>query len=418
MKKFFLLYSNLEKDAKKLLLSTFVTSIGNGVFLLTLGVKLYHLTNSIAAFGQLIIFEYFINFLLDVFVGYFVDNVNPKKIAFLADFIRGVTICLATIVGILTKSEAVFFLIILIINIAKPFYRSSMFTLGAIVSYGKQLKDFNFLKTTLFQVGQIIGIAATGFILQYFNEDLALIIDGVSFIISGLLIYSIKLNININKSLKEVISFKEFTMDWKLFLLNLKNNKKFVLFMLVATIDFLKINIINMLLMPLVVSTFNNNLTYVSVFDGSYAAGCVILAPIAAFILEKSSNKWASVLSLLASALSYYILAFSNNVLLSASMFAVLGLTNLITGTIFMTHVQLEGEGFVKGKIDAIRKFMLTIFSLIILPIISKASEVSVQKAFIISSIICLIYSVALFIVTHKYKSFNKTYKNEERRSI
>jgi len=101
-----------------------VNNIGNGVYTLTIARIGYEKTGSPAIFGQLLVAEYIIIFLLQMYAGMITDRKNPKYICVTCDMIRGISLFLSTAIFVVTGNMLWIGLQFVVISITKPFYRS------------------------------------------------------------------------------------------------------------------------------------------------------------------------------------------------------------------------------------------------------------------------------------------------------
>lgn len=100
-------FTSLSIPARYLILSNFITNIGNGIHILIVGKLLYDITGTLMSFAFVIIFEYVIKIILQLFAGSMVDKGNPKRIALISDFVRGIILILA---GFFLSASSVYFL--------------------------------------------------------------------------------------------------------------------------------------------------------------------------------------------------------------------------------------------------------------------------------------------------------------------
>lgn len=393
----------LPRSALFLLLSLFTTSIGNGMFLLTLGVKLYEITGSINSFGYMIIFQYVINFLIDIFAGYYVDNSNPKRIAVSMDLIRGISILIVIMISIKVEMTLLYFIIVVIINLAKPLYRGAVFSIAPSFLDGDELMRYNILKSSCMQTGQMIGIALVGPILAMSNGNIVFVIDAFTYLLAGLFMSFVVVKSTNTKKNKEIFSRKNFIEDWRKVFSVLKNDRLLLQIMIIATIDFMIINIINMNLMPIVKYNFGSNMNLISVFDGAFAVGVIVVVPLVNFVRKRITENKVIMLALLLSAAMFILLPFSTNWITTTVIFLTFGVLNIMTGSIYITFIQQRSKGFIKGKISAIRKMLLSFLSMLILPVISSMSDVSLHYGLITAGVVCLMYFV--FFILFIFKS-------------
>lgn len=386
--------ARLPLNAKLLLYSTFITYIGNGMYTITIGLFLYEATGKVTAFGFLILFEFIINTLLQLFAGSVVDRGNPKHVAFLADLIRGIAICLLII---LMNEKNILLIVIaltIIINLAKPFYRSAIFSLGPLVTNDKSsLIKFNTLSTSFIQSGVLIGVALAAPINQYINPQLSLFFNGLSFIIAGLIIGLVKLN------LKKVDDKKSPLADWTEIILLLKNKPSLLYNIIFSSGDFIVVSLINLMLVPFIFEYFNNSRIMLSIFDSSFAIGSLIMASLILAVIRRIKPSLIKVFALFLQGTMFLLLINNASMLLVILVMFALGVFNSMSIGLFMSSIQGEATGNTKGRISALRYMILSILTSITIPIASFFFNKSLEWGLFFSFFLCLLYTTSMILI-------------------
>ncbi|WP_164876592.1 MFS transporter [Bacillus cereus] len=398
-----------------MLFSQLITNIGDGAFTLSLGAALYKLTGNIGAFGLVIIIEYIISFSVELFAGYLVDKRNPKKICSLMDYIRGISICLASIALLYNNSIVLLLFSVIIINLAKPFYQSGSFSITPELVPENRLAEYNLIKSQYMQLGQVLGIAMAGPILAWFGESIALMVNGLSFLIAGMLV-SFMTNIKPHLITNESMSFNDFIEKWKTVCIFLINNKLLLGILVISSFDFLVINFINLQLVPIIEENFHGNLSLLSLFDGSFAFSMIVVAPFILNLLNGVKESRIITLSLLSLSLCFIVLGFSHNFIFTSFIFGFMGCISLLTGTVYVTFIQQQAKGNIKGRISSVRKLILSILSIFLMPILSKLNASSIVIGLIFCACLCFFFQILFtFIIRRSTGDFKiiKTTSNK-----
>lgn len=388
-------------SAKLILIGMFITNIGNGIYTLTIGKILYDKTGAPTAFGIVISAEYIINFLLQLFAGSFVDKNNPKHVSVYADFIRGIVLCITSTMLMLNGSTMWIFISILVINIAKPFYRASTFAIGPAVCNGDLLARYNSLYSMFLQMGQLLGVALAGILLKTIGNNFSLAVNGLSYILCGLAIFLAKIPFNANTEEKKY-TIGVFINDWKEIKDVLYLDKSLALFILLAAGDFIAVNFVNLSLVPIVNVKLQNNVYWLSVFDGSFAVGAIVAASFTVLILDKIGKKRVSILGGLLQGVLFIIMIFLNSGILILIFMFLLGAINTLSLTVFMTTIQKKSKGNIKGRIASIRQLNLSILASLILPVVSLGYKSGIYMGLFLSGVVCIIFSLITFILNAK----------------
>lgn len=77
--------AQLPNSIKFIMLATFITNIGNGMYTIAVSKLVYDKTHSAMAFGGVIIIQYVVMFALQFLSGSLVDRNNPKYISIICD---------------------------------------------------------------------------------------------------------------------------------------------------------------------------------------------------------------------------------------------------------------------------------------------------------------------------------------------
>ena len=393
----------LNKQQLLFLVAVFITNIGNGMFTLAISKLLYDKTNSIFSFGIVIIIENILSFLLQFISGYISDIKNPKKISFYSDLIRGAIILIFTILFFQKEDIFIIGIMLFIINIINPFYKVANFKLVPHISKGEEkLYFFNSCVGVLFQIGQLIGIGLVPIILNKWNIHTAFFINSLSFFISGFILKKIKIDNNFyikkinNKEIKNIF------FEWIKILKKIYFEKDYILHLFLSSGDYISINFINLIIVPLALNKFNNIL-YASYFDASFAIGASLsIFLIGYFIKIKSKNIYFSI-GLFIQSIMYLILSTIKTYQIVIMIFFIIGIFNSISVAIYQTTLQNRTSIEYRGRIGSLKNLFISLTSLILIPIASNIYDSSMIRGMHFSSGIILIYSILSFIFGEYY---------------
>lgn len=386
--------------------SVLITNIGNGIHTITIGKILYDETGSASSFGIVILFEYIINLLFQTVAGFLVDRSNPKLISIVSDLTTGVFI---TIASYFMTPKSVFWWILgstIIINSSKPFYRSATFSIGPAISKGDLLLKYNSLSASFLQIGQLFGISISGLLIQYLGTNVAFGMNGISYIISGVLVWIARIpRIEVKRGGNNHF-VRTFLNDWKEVVLFLRSNKSLSLFLLFSAGDFLVVNFINISLVPFVNTWFNGSAYWLSILDGSFAIGSIIIGYVSSDIVKKFGRRKILISGIGFQALLLAYLSIQQYPISSIFVMILLGIFNTLSITTFMTNIQEMSIGPIKGRIASVRYLILSIFAGIIIPGVTYMYQFSVQWGLITSAIVSLFFCVLMYLVSKRYSVF------------
>lgn len=408
-------YEEIPLNIKWILIATLISNIGNGMNTIAISKLLYDKTGSALAFGGVILLDYVIAFGFQFISGSVVDRNNPKKVSITSDCIRGIVLAL-TGIAVNTVNNGIYLLPIslIIVNIVNPFYRSSNFKIvPLLVEDSLLLLKMNSIISTLLQTGQLLGVALVAPILVHLNSGWALIIDGITFLIAGLLVCFVKFNVKENQNINEKKSNLSLYKDWKEILKLIKEEKSILIHILISSGDYLAVNFINIILVPMVTLWYKNNSYCISLFDGGFAVGAifsVVLIYKAYKIIGLKKSSW---LGLMIEGLIFVGIMISRWPIITISLTFSLGLFNAYSISIFQTSLQERIPVSMKGRIGSLKNLIIYILSLIFVPIISKLVDYSLTIAIFICACIILLYSISSIIINRK-KIFGENYLIKE----
>lgn len=393
--------STLPANAQLVLLSVFLTSIGNGMQTMAMSLLLYQATGSIASFGIVIIFETILNALLQLLAGSMVDRGNPKVICIICDLIRGIILCTVGILLFSLPNINVLlwaFLLSFCINIFTPFYRSATFVIGPTVANGSDLTKYNSFYSNLLQTGILMGTGIAGPLIQYYGPYIAIIGNGVSFLLATIAIFLAKIPVVEQRGWTKSKLVPEFIEDWKEILKILKNDKSIVLHNMLCSGDFLVVSFINLSLPLIVTHFYHNNFIWLSILEISFAVGAIAMSYFTVYLINKIKLLNIAIIGISLEGLLLLVLAFNQYSYLIIVCFLLIGAINNISLTVYMSSLQQRCQGAIKGRISTIRQLFLSMSTLVLIPLVSKAYNYSLSLGLVISALICILFCTVAFV--------------------
>lgn len=373
------------------------------MFLLGLSMLLYKETGSALYIAYALSSEYIINIIMLFFAGSIVDRKDPKTIMVKLDLLRGISLLLASVIYMFTNNIFVLYIALVILNIIKPFYRSAHFALTPSIVEKENILHVNALKGAASQSGALIGTALAAPIFTYLRPEWTLIIDGISFILCGLIISFIKgETIDIVTDKNPIL--KKFYVDWKEMINLLKHFPSLLLHLILCSGDFLFVSLSNLTLIPLNES-IGGNPYILSLIDGSFAIGSLSISLIVSRLAKATGNKKAVWLGYGIQIASFIIMAVSKSptIIIIASL--VFGIGNTISMSVFMGSLQTRSIGKNKGRIGSLRQILLSTFGTIFLPFFGDfMNKNNIQNAILLSAALIVGYLLLFLISDYLFK--------------
>ncbi len=185
------------KDFTLLFSGHFVSQIGSVFYNFAVGWYLLSLTNSPLIAGLYIAVGGIITILSTSISGVFIDRANKVFILYLTDFIRGLVVLFGGFIIFTLNHEtylvALLFVVTVILAINNAFFFPASTAIRPDVVEESQLNQANALFSFINSVQMIIGILLAGLLYSILGIELIFIINGLSFILSGLSEMFIKL---------------------------------------------------------------------------------------------------------------------------------------------------------------------------------------------------------------------------------
>jgi len=396
--------TNLSKSVKLLLLATLITNIGNGMHTIAFSKLVYDKTNSAMAFGGVIILQYIVMFSLQFVSGSLVDRNNPKYVSIICDLVRGLLVFSSGLMVLLIDVGLLYlYVAVLIINIVTPFFTSASFALlPTIVKEKDELLKVNAISTTLFQGGQLLGSALAAPIIFLFNPSTALIVDGMTFFVSALVVCFVKITDYEYKKDAEKNIGKNLFNDWKEIVTVMKKEKSFRAHLFLTSGDYISINFFNVMLVPMVIHWYNNNSFYISLFDGGFAIGAMVFVAFVVAISKKIGVNNSAFVGLLVEAIAFALICISRNPITTFAIMLIIGAANSFSVTIFNSNLQQRSKGAIKGRVGSAKNLIVSCLTIILIPIISHLHDISIVYGLMASSGIIFIYAALSFALGRK----------------
>lgn len=407
--------TGLSLGAKKLLLSVFLTNIGNGMHTIAMSLLLYKNTGSVAAFGFVIIFEHIIAFLLQFLAGSVVDRGNPKWICVMCDVGRGIIIVLVSIAMSFTSYMLIWALLLtLVINICKPFYQSATFSIGPALAKDESLQKYNAMNGTSSQLGAIIGTVSAGPLILLSDASIVILINGVTYILAGLAIaWAVIPKIETKVIQQSTTWIGNVWDDWKEVMNLLKRETSLWVHSFLAGADFLVIMFFNLTLVPLVTERFHENYFWLSAFEFSFAVGAILTSLVATRIIRWVGTTRMSFIGITVQGLLFFLYAILDHWLAIMLISFWLACWNVLSIVVIFSTLQQRCIGPIRGRIASFRQLCLLLLSGILVPLVGHGIDQSLSTGYLLAGASCLLFGIVVLILSHP-KLFGDSLLNKQ----
>ena len=182
-----------EKGYMRVLVANVISDFGNSMDNIAFSWMVYEITNNATWIAIIFGASMLPMIFLQPIFGVLVERVSKKRIILLADFLGMLIMFTTATLYIMGLLNPVMLLVITLINASIESLRIP----AGVAMVPKILSKENYttgtaLSRSACQISSLIGLSATGLILGVFGIQAALIIDGITFLISFLIISTIK----------------------------------------------------------------------------------------------------------------------------------------------------------------------------------------------------------------------------------
>lgn len=398
-------------NALKLILSNCITRYGDAVESIVFSWLVYEITGSLSIMGIVFVINFIPNIVFSPFAGVFADRKNRKKIVVISDIARGIN---ALAVAALIMTGTVNVTLIIIFSIVNSTFESFASPARAALAVDVIDKDeyltFSGLNTSASSFADLAGLASAGILVLLGGNGLAILIDGLTFILSAIGILIVAYNF-IPKELNDNSAKSYFT--------DIGKGVKYVVSMPILIITIISSALLNFFFTPLNVllpayvdKILTLGVNGLSIIHTSLIVGIMLGGIIVAKLNHKVKLSRISIFGFFTMAATYimFALAPSLNLPIYANIIVM-----IITSAIFGAAVPIVGSPIrsyifkvIPNEKRGITSSILSMFSLISIPlggalISIMGNSISIPIYFLIASLGVVGLSVFL--------SLNKTFK-------
>ncbi|TCT17482.1 MFS transporter [Melghiribacillus thermohalophilus] len=348
--------------------------------------------------------------LMSPIAGAVVDRSNKKVLAVKMDFIRAILVLILVIICLIDLPEKLFITLTLVnsllITLCGNFYFPSISGILKEIFDQHELMRLISINSSLSQIFSALGAAFAGVLLAFFHVSTVLLIDALTFIISGVCLlflnYSPKIKNNNGK-----INFSIFEDVLQGLKYSLKDTYITFLF-LVGLIPSATIYIINSTLSVYTKEHLNMGSFAYGILDSSYAIGAIVVGITLAFI-KKTFNQFTTIfVGYTILIVGFLVIGLSKFLILSALGFAFIGFSLMLINpnrrSLLLSYIKEEYVGRVSSlnwMFYSITGPILGILSTLLL------KSTSSNLIFIILGALSLISLIALMINVKQHNQKN-----------
>lgn len=401
--------SNQSKNINLYLIALFITNIGNSASFIICGKYSYDYFGVASIFGALLMLESIQAILLSGFSGILIDKSGAKRVGVICD----IALFIVVFIGALT-SETSFkswniVIVYFLINLIKPIQSTALFALTKKISNDEYQYQLNSKIGMHVQLGYLIGLGITGVSLKYLSIKKIMLLDSLTYLISGVLIFFILVDETksiINTKLLRSFNFKEIVGDYKVLF---KKNNRVLLICLVLGIQVNLIVAYNTNLFKYVATIMGNNSAGLSILEGTYTIVCILTSYL---ISNKRIIKLDSTLIFLffvLEALVFLIFPFVNKIIFVIPLVFLFAVVSSVVFPSLFSLLYSDIDKSEAGKVGGVKTMFQSVIALPILMLNAYLIDfynISISYAYLAS--ICLIGSVVMYFIFNNGVKINR----------
>lgn len=334
------------------------------------------------------------------FAGAAADKIARKKILYITHFIRMALICCLPFVN----AEWQIYALVFSLNVFNAFFTPTYRAVIPQIIDGKYYREAIGLSTATFQLLGVLGPALAGIVAVWLGTRQIFFLDGISFVIAGILILSIPKG-DLQKGVSEEAKQASSTWNDVIKGIRLLFSNKILRFAL--SIEFVSA-IAGAMILVNTIGHIKNNLLLNDNYYGWVMAIFGIGAAVSAFILGSLDKSKARRLSLISGAIVLGVsISFANYVpyavLMGLWLLAGLGqsLAEMPSETLIAENIASENQGKVYGSHFAFSHLWWAIAY----PVAGFLGTNFPERGFLYGGILTLLFSVFALFFNHIFKN-------------
>ncbi|WP_273717531.1 MULTISPECIES: MFS transporter [Bartonella] len=373
-------------------LSGLFATFGNGLNYIALSWLAYNQTSSIRGVALMMLFLWAPSILFAPFLGVLADKYNRKMQIITSNLVRGLVIVGWVMLGYFGM-EIDLMILSALLGIFISLYMPSAVPLIQSIVPKKQLINANATIDMVYELGTIIGMGFSGFILACAGTKGTLLIGGIFFIIAGLFNFAMKVPENQrSKNQNQQNWWENYRASLHYFKQNSVLFMPYISQMIIMTL----LMTIPVILVPYTQEVLNADSRTFAIFEALYSMGVFTGALLSPFFCKVLSIRKTLALLLAVMAIGLAILSVNAHTLVVFPVYFMIGF-GLSSWALSISLSQLSCDPEYQGRLQASFNGLSGCFILgVYLIMASDSSSISPQSIYFLQSIVAL---VGIFIV-------------------
>lgn len=343
-----------------------ISLLGFGFNLIAVSWLVLEETGSEIALGQIIAAATVPGLIISFFTGYIIDKTNRKWLMVILDVFRIVVITAFLIVLKYDDFNLTYlFLVAFFMGIGNSLFWSTSQAFTQEIVKKDEYFSANKLLSASFQIGSILGAGIGGIIVHVYDPFVALWINVVTYLVSGILI-----SLAPFKYVKREHVSKNLLKSFLRGFTYLRGRKDIATISMTTILSDVAIwGSLSVLTISISIEIFDKGAWGYGLLDGFYGVGALLSVILVGFLSNNYNRSAILKLCYLAGAIALLLSSLMPNILLASVFFFLLGINincgRIITRTIIMENVDNEIMGRVQTLLGIYTRLMVVTSSLV-----------------------------------------------------
>ncbi|MBJ48415.1 MAG: hypothetical protein CMG59_04475 [Candidatus Marinimicrobia bacterium] len=343
-----------------------ISLLGFGFNLIAVSWLVLEETGSEIALGQIIAAATVPGLIISFFTGYIIDKTNRKWLMVILDVFRIVVITAFLIVLKYDDFNLTYlFLVAFFMGIGNSLFWSTSQAFTQEIVKKDEYFSANKLLSASFQIGSILGAGIGGIIVHVYDPFVALWINVVTYLVSGILI-----SLAPFKYVKREHVSKNLLKSFLRGFTYLRARKDIATISMTTILSDVAIwGSLSVLTISISIEIFDKGAWGYGLLDGFYGVGALLSVILVGFLSNNYNRSAILKLCYLAGAIALLLSSLMPNILLASVFFFLLGINincgRIITRTIIMENVDNEIMGRVQTLLGIYTRLMVVTSSLV-----------------------------------------------------
>lgn len=292
----------------KMMIAKIISRFGDSIDIVAYGWLVFQITGSTAQLAAIYAVSGIPSFIFNMISGVAITYMQKKTVVFLSDFGRGIIVLITAILYV-TGNLAVWHLFLFaFLNSTLEAFRGPAAMPLFVQVISKEKMDYAVAAVSSGStIAEIIGYSVAGFLIGTIGIGFVIALDGITFFLSGILIWSIKLQKEQIK--KEDFAFKNYFRDLKAGISYVWNTKLILSVCLFAGVFNFFVIPFNALQPAFAEEILNRGPEAISVMSVAFLVAMLVGGMICPKVKEKVNGKWMFIFSGFLLAIGYVALS-------------------------------------------------------------------------------------------------------------